>query len=87
MYKANQLPILVARPFNTFGPRQSLRAVIPTLITQFISLSNKDNSIKIGNIKTSRDFVYIKDTVEGLISLLKNSCKPGEIYNICTAKS
>ena len=87
MYKANQLPILVARPFNTFGPRQSLRAVIPTLITQFISLSNKDNSIKIGNIKTSRDFVYIKDTVEGLISLLKNSCKPGEIYNICSGKS
>ena len=87
MFKATGLPIVVARPFNTFGPRQSLRAVIPTLVTQFISLNNKNNSIKIGNIKTSRDFVYVKDTVDGLISLLKYSCKPGEIYNICTGKS
>jgi dTDP-glucose 4,6-dehydratase len=87
MYKASGLPIVVARPFNTFGPRQSLRAVIPTLITQFISLNNKKNFIKIGNLKTSRDFVYIKDTVAGLVSLLKKSCKPGEIYNICTGKS
>ena len=87
MYKANGLPIVVARPFNTFGPRQSLRAVIPTLITQFISLNNKNNLVKIGNLKTSRDFVYVKDTVAGLISLLKKSCKPGEVYNICTGKS
>ena len=87
MYKASALPIVVARPFNTFGPRQSLRAVIPTLITQFISLNNKNNFIKIGNLKTSRDFVYVKDTVAGLISLLRKSCKPGEIYNICTGKS
>ena len=87
MYKATGLPIVVARPFNTFGPRQSLRAVIPTLITQFITLNNKNNFIKIGNLKTSRDFVYVRDTVDGLISLLKNSCKPGEIYNICTGKS
>ena len=87
MQKANGLPIVVARPFNTFGPRQSLRAVIPTLITQFISLNNKNNSIKIGNLKTSRDFVYVMDTVDGLISLLKKSCKPGEVYNICTGKS
>jgi len=87
MQKATGLPIIVARPFNTFGPRQSLRAVIPTLITQFISLNHKDNLVKIGNLKTSRDFVYVKDTVAGLISLLKTSCKPGEIYNICTGKS
>ena len=87
MQKATGLPIVVARPFNTFGPRQSLRAVIPTLITQFISLNKKNNSVKIGNLKTSRDFVYVKDTVDGLISLLKQSCKSGEIYNICTGKS
>ena len=87
MYKATGLPIIVARPFNTFGPRQSLRAVIPTLITQFITLNNKNNFIKIGNLNTSRDFVYVRDTVDGLISLLKNSCKPGEVYNICTGKS
>jgi len=87
MQKATGLPIVIARPFNTFGPRQSLRAVIPTLITQFVSLNNKNNSVKIGNLNTSRDFVYIADTVAGLISLLKNSCKPGEVYNICTGKS
>ena len=87
MHKATGLPIVVARPFNTFGPRQSLRAVIPTLITQFISLNNKNDTVKIGNLKTSRDFVYVKDTVAGLISLLKKSCKPGEVYNICTGKS
>ena len=87
MQKATGLPIVIARPFNTFGPRQSLRAVIPTLITQFIMLNKKNNFVKIGNLRTSRDFVYIKDTVDGLISLLKKSCKPGEVYNICTGRS
>ncbi len=87
MQKATGLPIVIARPFNTFGPRQSLRAVIPTLITQFISLKNKNDNVKIGNLNTSRDFVYVADTVAGLISLLKKSCKPGEVYNICTGKS
>ena len=87
MHKATGLPIVIARPFNTFGPRQSLRAVIPTLITQFILLNKKNNFIQIGNLKTSRDFVYITDTVAGLISLLKKSCKPGEVYNICTGRS
>ena len=87
MHKATGLPIVVARPFNTFGPRQSLRAVIPTLITQFLSLNNKNKSIKIGNLKSSRDFVYVTDTVAGLIGLLKKSCKSGEVYNICTGKS
>jgi len=87
MQKATGLPIVIARPFNTFGPRQSLRAVIPTLITQFISIKSKKDTIKIGNLNTSRDFVYVSDTVTGLISLLKKSCKPGEIYNISTGKS
>ena len=87
MFKATGLPVVVARPFNTFGPRQSLRAVIPTIISQFATISKKNNTIKVGNLKTSRDFVYVRDTVSGLISLLKPSCKPGEIYNICTGKS
>ncbi len=85
--KTTGLPIIVARPFNTFGPRQSLRAVIPTLITQFLTLNNKKKFVQIGNLKTSRDFVYVMDTVDGLISLLKKECKPGEIYNICTGNS
>lgn len=87
MFKASGLPVVVARPFNTFGPRQSLRAVIPTIIAQFVIINKKNNFIKVGNLNTSRDFVYVKDTVSGLISLLKTSCKPGEIYNICTGKS
>lgn len=85
--KSLGLPIVVARPFNTFGPRQSLRAVIPTIISQFASLEKSHNSIKIGNLKTARDFVFVADTVNGLINLLKHSCKNGEIYNICTGKS
>ena len=64
-----------------------MSVLLLTLITQFISLNNKNNSVKIGNLKTSRDFVYVMDTVAGLISLLKKSCKPGEVYNICTGKS
>ncbi|WP_440913427.1 SDR family NAD(P)-dependent oxidoreductase [Candidatus Pelagibacter sp.] len=87
MFKATGLPVVVARPFNTFGPRQSLRAVIPTIISQFATLDKYNNVIRVGNLKTSRDFVYVKDTVSGLINLLKPSCKPGEIYNICTGKS
>ena len=87
MFKATGLPVVVARPFNTFGPRQSLRAVIPTIISQFATINKNNNTIKVGNLKTSRDFVYVRDTVSGLISLLKPSCKPGEIYNICTGKS
>ena len=88
MQKASSIPIVIARPFNTFGPRQSLRAVIPTLITQFLYLKNNKNKIiKIGNLNTRRDFVYVQDTVEGLMSLLKKNCKPGEVYNICTGKS
>ena len=58
MYKALNLPIVVARPFNTFGPRQSLRAVIPTIICQFLKPKNKAD-IKLG-AHQPRDFVYVK---------------------------
>tara|TARA_B100000575_G_scaffold294452_1_gene310493 strand:- start:5656 stop:6666 length:1011 start_codon:yes stop_codon:yes gene_type:complete len=87
IYKTTGMPIVIARPFNTFGPKQSLRAVIPTIITQFISLNKKNNSINIGNLQARRDFIYVIDTVNGLISLLKKSCKPGQVYNICTGKT
>ena len=87
MYKASGLPVIVARPFNTFGPRQSLRAVIATIISQFVTLKKNKNVITVGNLNTSRDFVFVKDTVDGLINLLKPACKAGEIYNICTGKS
>ena len=87
MHQSSEVPVIVARPFNTFGPRQSLRAVIPTLITQFLSLNQNNNDVIIGNLKTSRDFVYVQDTADALVSLLKSSCKPGNIYNVCTEKS
>ena len=67
--KSFNLPVIVARPFNTFGPRQSSRAIIPTLITQMI---NQKTFIKIGNINTKRDFTYIDDTIDGYIKLINS---------------
>lgn len=84
-FKSHQTPIVVARPFNTFGPRQSLRAVIPTVISQFINTNNK--KIMIGNLNSSRDFVYIKDTVDGLIKLMDAKNVLGEVINISSNNS
>ncbi len=84
-YRSDDTPIVVARPFNTFGPRQSLRAVIPTIITQLIKSNNK--KIRIGNINSSRDFVYVKDTVEGLIKLMYSNKVVGEVVNISSNNS
>ena len=60
------LAVAVIRPFNTFGPRQSARAVLPTIITQ---IASGKNEIRLGNLKATRDFCYVKDTVAGFISL------------------
>ena len=76
------LNIVIARPFNTFGPRQSLRAVIPTIICQ--TLDNK--KIELGNINSRRDFTYVLDTCEGLYSLINKKIKPGEVFNIGSKK-
>jgi len=84
-FRSDGTPIVVARPFNTFGPRQSLRAVIPTIISQLVK--TKNTKIKIGNIKTSRDFVYIKDTVNGLIKLMNSNKVIGQVVNISTNNS
>ena len=73
------MPTLTIRPFNTYGPRQSNRAILPTLITQF--LSNKKN-LKIGNLNPTRDFNYIDDTVEAFLKALKVSKNFGETINI-----
>jgi NAD dependent epimerase/dehydratase len=73
------LPITIARPFNTYGPRQSARAVIPTIITQ---IANGIKEIKLGDTKPTRDFNFVKDTCSGLL-LLGNSDKSiGETFNI-----
>jgi len=71
MYKSHKIPITIARPFNTFGPRQSLRAVLPTIITQFVK-GGISPKIKIGNIHTSRDFVYVLDNVNGIIDIMNS---------------
>tara|TARA_A100001015_G_scaffold317358_1_gene434115 strand:+ start:1500 stop:2471 length:972 start_codon:yes stop_codon:yes gene_type:complete len=76
------LDVVIARPFNTFGPRQSLRAVIPTIISQ--ALSKK--KIVLGNINSRRDFTYVLDTCEGLYSLINKRAKSGEVFNIGSKK-
>ncbi len=75
------LPVIIARPFNTFGPRQSARAVIPTIITQLLSGAP---SLRLGNLEPTRDFVFVKDTVEGMIALARCDAAVGEEVNIAT---
>lgn len=72
-------PVSVVRPFNTYGPRQSARAVIPTVITQIASGSRK---IKLGALNPTRDFNYIKDTVNGFIAIAESEQTIGEVINI-----
>ena len=78
-YSSFDLPIIIARPFNTYGPRQSARAVIPTIITQ---LAKGQTEIKLGSITPTRDFNYIKDTVGGFIAALEAKVGFGEVYNL-----
>lgn len=82
-YNSFELPVLILRPFNTFGPRQSLRAAIPTIITQLVSNKNK---IKLGSLKPRRDFTYVSDTVDGYISAIGNKRCLGETINLGTGK-
>ena len=77
-YSSFGLPVVIARPFNTYGPRQSARAVIPTIITQ---LANGVEKIKLGSIYPTRDFNYVDDTVRGFIAALTNSAGLGEAIN------
>jgi len=77
------LPVKIVRPFNTFGPRQSARAIIPTVITQILS---GKKTIKIGNLYPTRDLTYVKDTVEGFISIFKSKKLFGEVTNIGIGK-
>ena len=80
-YKSFETPITIIRPFNTYGPRQSARAVIPTIITQ---LASGNNEIKLGSLSPTRDFTYIDDTVNGFISSLKANNIIGETINLGT---
>ena len=78
-YNAFELPVTIARPFNTYGPRQSARAVIPTIITQ---IANGVKEIKLGDLTPTRDFNYVKDTCIGFIALAEEDKTIGETINI-----
>lgn len=82
-YRSFEMPITIVRPFNTYGPRQSARAVIPTIITQL--LAGKEE-IKLGSLTPTRDFNYVKDTVNGFIEIAKTDKTIGEEINIATQK-
>lgn len=72
------LPVTVVRPFNTYGPRQSTRAVIPTIITQALS----GREICLGRTAPTRDFTYVSDTVEGFIEAATRAGAPGQVFNV-----
>ncbi len=78
-YHAFNTPISIIRPFNTYGPRQSARAVIPTVITQ---IADGQRKIRLGSLHPTRDFSYIKDTVRGFIAVAESEKSVGEVINI-----
>ena len=82
-YRSFDMPISIVRPFNTYGPRQSARAVIPTVISQLLSGLEE---IKLGNVDTTRDFNYISDTVSGFVEIARKEETVGEEINIATQK-
>ena len=76
--KSFNLPVTILRPFNTFGPRQSLRAIIPTIVTQLI----KNKVLKLGSLYPTRDLTFVDDTVDAFVSTLNKKKDIGEIINI-----
>ena len=82
-YRSFGLPVTIVRPFNTYGPRQSGRAVIPTIITQLLSGAQE---IKLGSLESSRDFNYVKDTAAGFMAIAACGKAVGEEINIATGR-
>lgn len=82
-YRSFNLPVTIVRPFNTYGPRQSARAVIPTIITQLLAGMTE---IKLGSLTPTRDFNFVKDTANGFLSIYKSNKTIGQEINICTQK-
>ena len=80
-YRSFNLPITIVRPFNTFGPRQSARAVIPTIISQLL---NGNEEIKLGDITPTRDLLFVKDTVNGFLKIAQCDELIGHEVNIAT---
>lgn len=82
-FRSFSLPVTIVRPFNTYGPRQSARAVIPTIITQLLAGREE---IKLGALTPTRDFNYVKDTANGFIEIFKSDKTIGQEINIATQK-
>ncbi len=82
-YRSFNLPVSIVRPFNTYGPRQSARAVIPTIISQLLAGKTE---IKLGALSPTRDFNYVKDTVAGFIAIAESDKTIGQEINIATQK-
>lgn len=80
-YRSFEMPVTIVRPFNTYGPRQSARAVIPTIITQLLSGMTE---IKLGSLTPTRDFNYVKDTARGFIDIARSDKTIGQEINIAT---
>ena len=80
-FRSFETPVTIARPFNTYGPRQSARAIIPTIISQ---LCNGSDEISLGSLTPTRDLVYVKDTAKGFISIAESDNTIGEEINIAT---
>lgn len=81
-YRSFNVPVAIVRPFNTFGPRQSARAVIPTIITQLLA---GKTAIRLGAIHPTRDLLFVKDTANGFVEIAKSDQTVGEEINIATA--
>jgi len=81
-YCAFGLPVITVRPFNTFGPRQSARAVIPTIITQALTL----DTVSLGSLDTTRDFTYVSDTVSGFLCAARSEHGLGDVFNLGTGE-
>lgn len=79
-YRSFNTPVSIIRPFNTFGPRQSERAIIPTIITQAL----KGNSVELGSIFPRRDFLFVEDNVRGIIAAIGKKRSYGEVINLGT---
>ncbi len=79
---AYELPVVTVRPFNTFGPRQSARAVIPTIISQALT----SEVLHLGSLDTRRDFTYVSDTVDGFLSAAEAQGVEGQVYNLGTGR-
>lgn len=82
-YRSFELPVSIVRPFNTYGPRQSARAVIPTIITQLLAGATE---IRLGSLTPTRDFNFVKDTVAGFIAIYESEKTIGQEINIATQK-